>query len=127
MSELKPTAFRVFDNVEKRYVQDDHLTDEQAPAYVLADTGWLAIIYRKGGAKPADESRYTVERWTEVYDCKGKPIYEGDKLRGGYVVKYFPNEGEWGAQDETGQISPIVYPNADVVIGTIHDRSAEHG
>lgn len=77
---LSPHAFRVWDNQERRYVEKDCETSETAQAFILAHQGWLATIQRKGGAKPADPERYTVERFTGLYDVNGTPVFEGDVL-----------------------------------------------
>lgn len=86
MSELKPGAFRLYDNEKKRYVETAgfYLSPSGDVVENIRDAFFDAALW------PADPARYTVERWTKVY-VDDKPVYVGDT-----------------AQDEKGNLWDVV-------------------
>lgn len=132
--QLIPGAFRVFDTVGNRYVETE--------GFVLNRFGGLmalknhpeypAMVYICSDV--ADPDRYQVERWTGLYDCDGKPVYEGDIVSYGggpasnpenvLTVKYHQENRftGFGLQDywgwNMGMMSILTHRPT---IGTVHD------
>lgn len=141
MSELKPTpmAHRVFDKQTGEYLQpQQHRADGKGALFIqehvtresfhgpFIDEIWT----------PAEPDRYTVERWTGRHDRNASAIYAGDKalIDGREMFVY-----DAGSSFVFTDLDPKGRPKGDLilfshlwthnlkVIGTIHDRSAEHG
>lgn len=127
MTELKPTAFRVWDNEEKRYVETEgfYLSPSGALVENTIESTFDADL------TPADPTRYTVERFTGFLDMAKKPVYEGDAFHSKQdstfkgVIKTDPHKGALALWVEfQGQSEFWRLPMVQVlwVVGHIHDE-----
>lgn len=133
MSEqLKPGAFRVWDDELKFYDEGDGRTQ-----YFLYGDGRLFVADTYGADEPdplmrldeADPGRYQVERWTGMCAWKGGAIFEGDVLVDSDllsqwgVAKFDFSSGDCIVEmaGEASRVHYITHPNTLIKIGTIHD------
>lgn len=126
---IQAGAFRVWDSQESRYTRPDE-------PFALLPSGRLAhwdtapqmtgtneaVLMRMTG------DRYQIERWTGLYDSKGKAVYEGDllKSRFGSLWQVSFEAGSFFAEevDSYSRQAAHYALNSDlqaVVAGTIHD------
>lgn len=113
--------FRVWDNVEKKYLDcDDDYVD-----YAITRDGILILIANDNSDCHhvyLDKNRYIIEQCTGVKDKKGNLIYEGDIVsKAGLIREVIRNNEYFTFKDKNGEIC-IFEEYVSEVIGNIHEN-----